>query len=191
MSFRAFIAVDVRCGEELRKAIEALRGYGRPLKPVSSDIVHITLKFLGDTPAGRREALAGVAREVAGRCAPVEIRVQGLGSFPPGRPPQVIWAGCAAGEEAFAALGQDLDAALAVVGLAEAQRRPFTPHLTLGRVRGGRNLRELTEAIARSAGRELGAMRLERFLLVRSELRPEGPVYTALHEFGLHGEHLG
>ena len=178
--------------EEVREAAaraqEELRQTGAAVKWVERQNLHFTLKFLGDTPVGKVEVLAGVAREVAGRHAPVEIMVQGLGSFPPGRPPQVIWAGCAAGVAGFAALGQDLEEALAAAGLAEADRRPFTPHLTLGRVRGGRNLRELGEALAANAGRELWAMRVERFLLVRSELWPEGPVYAEVEGWRLGAE---
>lgn len=189
---RLFFAVPV--SEAVRETVvevqKELRQTGAAVKWVERENVHFTLKFLGDTAEERIPALVETARGVAARTAPFEVKVQGLGYFPEGRRPQVIWAGCTVGGEEFAALGHDLDMALAAAGLAEADRRPFVPHLTLGRVRGGRNLRELAEALAANAERELGAMRVERFLLMQSELRREGPVYAEVGRFELGGRGL-
>lgn len=189
---RLFFAVPASAAvvEEAVAAQQELYFRDVELKWVEPQNLHFTLKFLGDTPEERIPALAQVARAVAARTAPFEVKVQRLGYFPEGRRPQVIWAGCTVGGEEFAALGRELDAALAAAGLAEADRRPFVPHLTLGRVRGGRNLRELAEALAANAERELGAMRVERFLLMQSELRREGPVYAEVGRFELGGRGL-
>ena len=169
--------------EAAAEAQRTLRKSGANVKWVEGENLHFTLKFLGDTPVSRVPELLAVGREVANRTAPIQVRVRGLGSFPPQRPPQVIWAGCGEGAEAFAALGRDLDTALAAAELAEPDQRPFMPHLTLGRVRGCGNLSELAECLQQAADLELGAMVVERFLLISSELGRGGPTYTTVESF--------
>jgi 2'-5' RNA ligase len=161
---------------------------GADVKWVDPGIMHFTLKFLGDTPESRITALVRVAGEVARETAPFTVEVQGLGIFLDRGRPQVIWAGCTAGKDEFATLGQRLDAALAAAELAEPERRPFMPHMTLGRLRQvyreGWPL-ELTEAIVAQAARDLGPLSVDRFLLVRSKLEPQGPAYSVVETFEL------
>ena len=188
---RLFFAVPLT--DEIRAAAQAaqaeLSAPRAAVKWVAPENLHFTLKFLGDTPVSAVPALAEVARQVAERHAAFEVEVRGLGSFPPRRPPDVLWAGCGAGGEEFVALGADLDSALAAAGLAEPERRPFTPHLTLGRVRRGAwmgsGLPDLVNLLCRHADRPLGEMRVDRFLLLSSRLGPQGSAYTTVETFDL------
>ena len=159
-----------------------------PVRFVRIASLHFTLKFLGDTPVSQIPPLSEVARKVAAQTAPFTVGVQGLGVFPDRGWPRIIWAGCAAGKEDFAALGQRLDAALAEAGLTKPDRRPFVPHLTLARVTRGHypsGASELVETIRQNADLDLGRLPVDRFLLIRSQLEPKGPVYTELAAFEL------
>lgn len=160
---RTFVALHL--DEAIRRRIDArvdrsLKGVrwvcGRP--------IHLTLKFLGEVEESRvptlREALACV------RMAPFEIRVRGIGSFP-----RVIWAGV---EGPVASLAERIEAACIPLGFAR-EDRPFKPHATIGRVKKGR--------VRCESDADFGAQRVESFALMKSDLRPEGPVYTELETF--------
>jgi RNA 2',3'-cyclic 3'-phosphodiesterase len=129
--------------------------------------------------AGRLEevkaALAALPRRAA---IPVEIR--GLGFFPNARSPRVFWCGIeAAGLEALAA---ETDQATAALGI-ESEKRAFSPHLTLARIKEPTNLRALHSAIAGLESVDFGRMEARRFFLYQSQLSPKGSVYTKLAEF--------
>jgi 2'-5' RNA ligase len=184
---RLFFAVPLsKVIEAVAVAVQVgLRRADAEVKWVAPGHLHFTLEFLGDTPVSRIPDLVRVAGEVAAQTPPFAVTVQGLGYFPEGRRPQVIWAGCTAGKEEFADLGWRLETALAAAELAEPAERPFTPHLTLGRVRSGRNLHQLADLLETQAALELGLLAVDRFLLVRSKLETQGPVYQTVESFEL------
>ena len=153
----------------------------RPLAPdvawVGRDDVHLTLKFLGGVEAGRLDAVTGaLAGAVAGRPA-FDLAVSGLGAFPSPARPRVLWAGVGEGAGAAGALAGLIDEALAPLGFPR-ETRPFSAHVTLGRVRTPRTDRRLAEALA--AGGPVGRQRLGHVSLMRSELSPRGARYTEL-----------
>jgi len=153
---------------------------------VEPDQMHFTLRFLGDTPQDQIPQLVEVARRVAQSHPPHQITVAGAGAFPNIRRPRVIWMGCSAGSQQLAALGADLDKALTNAKLVEPEKRDFTPHLTLGRVRQGRNFRELTASLQELNDAVLGQMWVDHFVLMHSDLQPgRPPVYTELGRFEL------
>jgi 2'-5' RNA ligase len=164
---------------------KALRKSSANVKWVEPENLHFTLKFLGDTESDLVPALCEVGREVAGAQAPFQVALCGLGAFPNPGWPQVVWLGCSEGEETLANLGQSLDAALEEAGLAPRDKRPFVPHLTLGRAKNNRKLKDLTQYLNQYGEIDLGQMPLGAFYLMKSELLPDGPRYTVLETFSL------
>jgi len=141
--------------------------------------LHLTLKFLGSVPEERIDAVAGALREASTDTSPFQARIRGLGAFPTARRPRVVWAGVTDGAPDMIELARRIDAALASLGFPRDER-PFSPHVTLGRVREpGRNP-ALTEALGSAATREFGQMRVPSASLMRSELNPRGARYTEL-----------
>ena len=144
--------------------------------------VHLlTLKFLGEI---REEALGGLCAalsEVCAAYAPFDAGLAGLGAFPSARRARVLWAGVGAGSAGLRSLAAEVDGALAPLGF-EREKRPYAPHLTLGRVRGRPANLELP-----SGTEELGFGVL-RVDLVESTLSPEGAVYRTVRAFALEGE---
>ena len=182
MSVRCFVAVECGSDEVLRgfrEAEERLRRTGADLKFVEPENVHLTLKFLGEVPEARAREVAQVV-EATG-FSPFSFRVEEVGVFPSLSRPNVVWAGITEGVSDLAAVFEGLDAGLARLGF-ERERRRFSPHLTICRVRGGRNRDRLAEEVAAMADMVFGSVNVDRVVLKRSVLTPRGPVYSDLAE---------
>lgn len=144
--------------------------------------LHITTKFLGEWPKERLDELEVQLRTVHVD-APVKINVRGLGWFPNPHSPRVFWAAVEA-SPSLAELARATEAACAAVG-ARKEDRPFSPHLTLARVKQVAPLAALRRAIAELESVEFGSFTAECFYLYLSEPGPSGSIYTPLKEFPL------
>lgn len=175
MSFRAFVAVDVDCGPELRAAIERLRTSGRSLKPVHPDNVHITLKFLGDTDEGVVPELEKMMRSAAKDINPFQVRLVGTGVFPNVRSPRVVWVGLD-GAEPMGRMASVLEEGCEPLGFRK-EKRGFSPHLTLARVREGEQV-DLSSFLQETQGKLFGSFQVNAIKLKKSVLTPSGPIYS-------------
>ncbi len=146
--------------------------------------MHLTLKFLGEQPEERLQAIAGAVRRAAREAAPFELQFRGLGVFPSPQRARIIWAGAAAGAAGLAALARLLEQALAGEGFPR-ENRPFRAHLTLGRVRRPLPEQLLRRQLAEGATFVTPASTVPSLRLYRSRLTPQGAHYTALEEFFL------
>ena len=144
------------------------------------------MKFLGDVDEGRLEAIAGALTGAVAGAGAFDSQVEGLGAFPSAARPRVVWAGVTVGAPAIGDLAGRVDAALAALGLAR-EARPFSPHITLGRVRQPGPAPALTDALRGAVGRPFGRLGVSRVSLMRSELSPRGARYTELAAASLGG----
>ncbi len=183
---RSFIAIEIpevlrqKIGEFLRE----LRSSGADVKWVRPEGIHFTLKFLGAADREALETLSLALRPVVKEFAPFELKAQGVGCFPSLRNPRVVWAGLIEETGAASRLQREIETITAGLGFA-SEERPFKPHLTLGRVRSPKGRNSLTQMIEGNSNLGLGSFRVEQVILFRSELRPEGAVYTKQQEFHL------
>jgi 2'-5' RNA ligase len=188
-SVRGFVAVllpgDVR--GRLASAAAELRARAPELAWVRADNLHLTLRFLGEVEPvtlGRiREAIVAAAATRA----PFTVTLGGLGGFPPGRPPRVVWAGVLSGGERLGALHATLESALVARGV-PGEGRVFHPHVTLARARDRRGAGGLAGKLG--GGVPFGEVRVAVLHLMRSELGPGGSRYSVLAEAPL-GDPLG
>jgi len=183
---RAFIAVNL--GEDLRRAVaetqEKLRATGAEVKWVKPESVHLTLKFLGWVDDARvPEVIAAVSSALEGAQA-FELRLEGVGGFPTPAAPRVIWVGVKQGAQELAELAQRVEAALEPLGF-EREERGFSPHITIGRRKGSGGRQALAAAMQGEGERAFGEMQVKRVELMRSDLRPTGPIYTSQRIFEL------
>ncbi len=185
---RAFIAV--RVDDAVEDAVAALvdelrAAQGEGVRWVRRGNLHLTLKFLGPAvPIGKLEPLKPMLERVAAESAPFELRVHGVGGFPSLERPRVIWVGLEG--EGLQQLAKRVEEAAARCGF-EPERRPFTGHLTVGRVNSYRGFEKTRRALSAAADRDFGRSRIDAMTLYRSTLTPEGPVYEPLARYELGG----
>lgn len=184
--FRAFVAVHVDPLPGIRALLEGLRDTGADLKVVDPENLHLTLKFLGDTPTARVPDVRAAMEEATAGEAPITLTFEGVGSFGPRDAPRVVWVGVEGGD-ALARVAKRLDDALAARGVSEKERRPFRAHLTLARSRTPRGGGDVS-AFVRAHSRALaGEERVEDVRLMRSTLTPRGPEYSVVESVPLGG----
>jgi len=149
--------------------------------------LHLTVKFLGAVADGRIGSIVGALTGTAADVSPFDANFAGLGAFPSATRARVVWAGVTGGAGAMVDLAVRVDAALAALGFARDER-PFSPHITLGRVRQpGRNP-ALTQDLRSAAGQEFGRLHVAGVSLMRSELLAQGARYTELATVSLRGD---
>lgn len=187
-TLRTFVAVEL--DEELRGNLAHLqrrlrdRVAPRSVRWVRPEGIHLTLKFLGDTPLAQvdevKAALAQAVREVQ----PFTFTVENLGCFPNSRRPRVVWVGLHEPSGALHRLREAVEAQVAPLGF-PTERRSFHPHLTLGRVQRYASTSEVREIGDVVSGSNIGIvdeMAVAAVSYIKSELKPSGAVYTTLLE---------
>ncbi|MGE0761072.1 MAG: RNA 2',3'-cyclic phosphodiesterase [Pirellulaceae bacterium] len=183
-NIRTFVAVEVSPDVQSRAGslMERLRASGVKVTWTKLPNLHLTLKFLGDTP---ETLLPDVCRAVSKACqglASFEMQFGGAGAFPSTQRPQTLWLGVQSGLEQIAALQQSVDNALFALRFPRERRR-YLPHLTLGRTRGGTpaQLQQLHELLEQNRQFEAGVSYVEEVIVFASTLdRENGPTYDVL-----------
>lgn len=175
-TMRLFVAIDPP--EPVRHALHALV---RPLRGVHwtpPHQYHLTLRFIGDVEVAQLEGIEHAL--VAVRVESFLLPLEGVGSFPPKRPPTVLWAGVGRGHPRLFQLRQRVDDALLASGLTELEVRTFHPHVTLARCGREVSANAVAQFLHDHRDYEGPLFRAEAFSLYQSELRPGGAVHTEL-----------
>ena len=181
---RSFIAIEIPppLKARMEEIQRELRRTDADVKWVRPGAIHLTLKFLGSIRQEDVERICGARTPIVADGESFEVRVQGMGCFPNPRNPRVIWLGVDQGREALASLQGAIEKRMAELSF-PPEDRPFSPHLTMGRVRSPRGRAGLAQAIEKHQGVLIGSFQAQEVILFRSELRPSGAVYTKLKEF--------
>jgi 2'-5' RNA ligase len=179
---RLFTAVDLP--EKVQGSLVALLDRLKPaarIKWSPPENLHITTKFIGEWPEARLAELQRALGGVASRAA-FAVAIRNVGFYPNPHSPRVFFAGIESAE--LPGLARDIDGALAAIGVAPEQK-PFSPHLTLARIKEPVALQKLRQEIAALDSLEFGAFQADRFYLYQSRTQSSGSVYTKLSEFPL------
>jgi len=193
---RAFIAIDLT--DDVRVAIGEAQARlkrahtGVKVSWTKVDNLHLTLQFLGYVAEEAVEKIRAGLEAVAAEHAPFELMIAGAGAFPDESRPRVLWVGCqdsapvgARHAAPLRELVKSLQTAMQPLGF-QPERREFSAHLTLGRVKQPRPDAALTRALDSIKNETFGAVRVEAIHLFQSELHPEGSIYSKLssHQLG-------
>jgi 2'-5' RNA ligase len=174
---RTFIAVELEPGfiEKIRQLQALFSAFD--LKFVDPELVHVTLKFLGNVDEATIPSLSAALDSI--ECEPFEAKVGGLGVFPRPANPKVLWLGVTGN---FRTLYESVENVLKPFKF-EKDNRGFTPHATLARIKflGNDQRNMFTEILRESKDVELGNMWVNKVLLKKSTLTPKGPIYETLH----------
>jgi len=182
-AIRSFIAFDID-SESILKGITNVQSLlaktGADLKLVEPKNIHMTIRFLGNITPNMVEKIFEEMKKV--QFTPFNVKICGIGAFPNLRYPRVLWTGITEGVEQLRSIFNQLEPRLRSLGFAP-DPKGFSPHLTIARVKSGRNKAELGKCITENANSEFGIIRAECLRLKKSDLTPKGPIYSTLKEF--------
>ncbi len=182
---RAFIAIDLPkpIQDRLAEILEKVKTPDtKAVRWVPAQNIHLTIKFLGDVSPANLTLLQNLLKVEVSRFRPFEICVANLGAFPSVRRPRVIWVGVEA-PATLPALQRAIETETVRLGYA-VEDRPFSPHLTLGRVAHNAtpdDVRKVADILVGLKVGELGRAMVDSVRLFRSDLQPGGAVYTPLY----------
>jgi len=179
---RAFLAFEIE-EETVKKNLIGMQTRametGADLKLVEPENIHMTIRFLGDTTLNMADKIFVEMQKV--QFKPFPVQLTGLGVFPSLSFPRVLWAGIAQGAEQLQSVVNQIEPKLQGLGF-PPDRNPFSPHLTIARVRSPRNKPQLADLVAKNAKYDFGSVEARCLRLKRSELTPNGPIYSTLKE---------
>ena len=155
---------------------------------VGTHALHVTVKFLGDTPEDQIEAIRdAIIRKLKSMMSFV-IELQGFGVFPHSKAPRIFWMGITSGSEQLLSVANHIEEGLVPLGFPK-EGKPFHPHVTLARIR--KDHRGFGQALSQKEilthSLKLGPIPVEKVTLFKSELRPTGSVYTHLWDVPFQG----
>jgi 2'-5' RNA ligase len=183
---RSFLAIELP--KPILRKIEEVQGDLRltraDVRWVNPEKIHLTLKFFGDIEESRIDPIVKSIEKPVKNTLPFSLKVRGVGAFPQMKNPRVIWMGLVEEREALSSLQKQIETQLEEIGF-QPEDRSFRPHLTLGRMRSSRGKGDLAGRIEKYKEEEFGDLHVERVVLFKSDLKPTGPIYTALGDVKL------
>ena len=185
-TIRSFIAIEL--SDEARLALTALQNRLKAVSPddtvrwTALENIHLTLHFLGDVAVTDLEKVAAALQSGASGISPFSLTLGGLGCFPNMRRPRIVWTGVLGETKTLLELHHRLGERLKTLGFT-LEARPYSPHLTIGRVKKEiptRSLAQLGQALEQEQPTvgQLAGFNVAEISLMKSELRPTGVVYT-------------
>ncbi len=188
---RTFIAVELEQPQRaaLGKVQETLKREraGRYVRWVAPEGIHLTLKFLGGVDASRMAELQAALTDACRGIPPFELKISGIGAFPNTRRPRVVWVGLEGDTAIAAQLAGRIEAECSKLAFPR-EERPFSPHLTIGRIKrdvSASDQQFVGEMVAQAQVGELGEIKARQVSIMKSDLRPTGSIYTRLYAVDL------
>lgn len=182
---RIFIGIKIDPDKNFKKLITSIREElsGETVKWTDLENIHITLAFLGETHEDKLEGINGMLKEKCEGQGGFEISLKGFGVFKNLRDPKVFWAGLYQSDK-LSALQASIVEGLNELGIT-VEDRPFSPHLTLGRIKHIQDIDKLKVLLLKYHSTDIQRINVSEVILYESILRQEGPLYMALRVFKL------
>ena len=177
------VELDENVKRELGALIDRLRPRCGDAKWVTPANLHLTVRFLGEVEEGRLGELEVLAGEVAREFAPFSLTLERLSAFPSPRRARVLWVGPAGDAGEFVALMRSVEEKVRRLGFRPEMKEPRA-HVTLARFRVPR---DLGRVVAEAGPKRPLRVEVRELTLMRSTLRPEGPIYTPIFRVPLGG----
>lgn len=178
---RIFIGVEIN--DQTRKRLLDEMAYLKRTAPAVKwappENLHFTLKFIGNIPTADLGEVLTATEEAAKEVEPFTLSIEGLGCFPDPERPRIIWAGCGMGSDDMTRLAKSIEDACAEFGY-QPEKRLYTPHLTLGRVKHPRDAAELAPLIEDGRREHFGDVYVDSAVVFMSELKRKGARYTPM-----------
>ena len=181
--FRGFIAVEIPISERLQALHSALDRLPIKMKLVSLENIHITLKFLGQTKLDQVKEIESIIKNAVTDIDPFSIRLQGTGVFPNRKYIKVIWIGIS-NSLPLSSIAKQIDEQLVKLGFPR-EKRPFSPHMTLGRIKFLNYKEQLLSILDEYKDTTFSDIAIDSILLKKSTLTPSGPIYETISKITL------
>jgi len=179
---RSFVSIDLedeKILSQVESIMSSLSSLGGDLKPVERENIHLTLKFLGNVSSSKVEEVKSALAQVT--FPPFSLEIKGAGAFPSLRRMNVIWVGVGEGWSQVELIFEQTEKLLHRLGFSN-ETRPFSPHITVARVKSGRKRDEIAAFLSHLAEESFGTFPVENVRLKHSVLSPSGPKYSTLFE---------
>ena len=186
---RLFIAIDIDeknmvALNDLQKQLRSKAGVqAGDVKWVTAKNIHLTIKFLGEVEDDKLTGICNIVKDIAPAHKSFELFVESVGHFG-GRSATVLWVGTGKGTEELLQLQKDLEAKFAADGW-PAEERQFSGHLTLARIRNPKAGFKIAQLSEQYKNFELGVLSVDSISVYKSQLTPDGPIYTLLGNYKL------
>lgn len=174
--FRGFIAIDIDVAPKVLEFEKEIEQTGADVKLVEPENIHMTLKFLGDLDEELVDQIENIMKDAVKEIDPFTIKLNGTGVFPNKNYIKVVWIGIEDGQ-IIETIAKRIDEQLSTLGF-KKEKRGFSPHLTLGRVKTAKNKERLVKTIEKYEDVEFGEFEINSIKLKKSDLTPKGPIYT-------------
>ena len=174
--FRGFIAVDIDTNSKIEKILSELEGSGAFIKLVELKNIHITIKFLGSIDFCNTEEINDIIKNATNNIQPFKIELTGMGVFPNQNYIKIIWIGIKK-VEILNNISKKIEYELNNAGYGNKAQK-FYPHITIGRVKSAKNKEKILEIVDKYKNTKLSEIIIDSIKLKKSELTPEGPIYT-------------
>jgi 2'-5' RNA ligase len=182
---RSFIAIQLP--DEVKQALAELQAQlklneSRAVKCVDPQSIHLTLQFLGDVAVNKLDEISAVMAKAVQGMSPFQLEVKGLGVFPNLKQVRVVWVDVAGDTEQLLDLQKRIEVGLVPLGFTP-EKRSFTPHLTLARLRDQAAFDEkqrLGRLIAATEFNKIYQVNVDTVHLMKSQLTREGPIYSQI-----------
>ena len=184
---RTFIAIELP--DNIKKEIEQLQA---PLKRTEAFVswvkpsnIHVTLKFLGEVPEEKINEVFSATQKALEETGKFSMSLKGTGTFPNLKRPRVIWIGAGSGEEELSLMAKRIEEEMAKIGFPR-EKRKFSAHFTIGRVKSPKNLEKLM-GLVESSDFQTEKIEVGEVVVMKSQLHPAGAIYTPLKKIPLAG----
>lgn len=179
---RSFISIDLedtKILSQVESIMASLVSIGGDLKPVERENIHLTLKFLGNVSPTKLDEVKSALAQVS--FSPFSLEIRGAGAFPNLKRMNVIWVGIEEGWSQVELIYEQTEKLLHQLGFSR-ETRPFSPHITVARVKSGRKRDEIAAFMGHLTHESFGTFSVESVRLKQSVLSPSGPKYSTLFE---------
>jgi 2'-5' RNA ligase len=178
---RTFVAIDLE--HEVKKNIleftKRLDSHNPKIRWVKDQGMHLTLKFIGEIPENKASDIRSVLMGLSQKHEPFPLKLVGTGMFPPrSRNPRILWVGVEENHELMS-VQKEVESLLEKLSIPRERRR-YSPHLTLGRVKSSQNIQPVLDEMSRNKDTEFGRMDVESITFFKSTLKPTGAEYSTL-----------
>ncbi len=182
-TFRGFIAIDINVASTIVEFEKEIKKTGADVKLVEPQNIHITLKFLGDVEKTLIDEIEQIMNDAVKEIKPFTIKLKGTGVFPNQNYARIIWIGINEAQ-IIETIVKTIDEYLSKLGF-KKEKRGFSPHLTIARVKSAKNKQRLLETIEKYTNVEFSIQEVNSIKLMKSDLTSAGPIYTTIKDVTL------